>query len=77
MAFVIKIVSMITPVNDSRANQGVTETITDPLQIEEYLRDPESFTDDEVFVADTGIEYLIDDLIDEQVSVQGREPILV
>ena len=77
MAFIINIQSMITPVQDSRANRGMTETVTDPAQIEEYLTDSECFTDDEIFVADTGIEYTIDDLIDEQVSVQGRHPILV
>jgi hypothetical protein len=74
----VKIKSMITPVNDSRANRGVTEKVTDPIQIEAYLSDPESFTDDEVFVSESGFRYSIDELIDlRRVSVQGREPIEV
>lgn len=73
----ILIIEMQTPVQDSRANRGVTEKLKSPSYIEEYLKTPDWFTDDEVFVDEKFNEYSIDDLIGKTVKVKGGEPFVV
>jgi hypothetical protein len=64
---IIKIVSL-TDVID---NWGRTETVTDPLEIQQVLLSPEEWTDDLTFTDDRGQVYWIDDLIDREVELPG------
>jgi hypothetical protein len=64
---IIKIVSL-TDVID---NWGRTETVTDPLEIQQVLLSPEEWTDDLTFTDDQGQVYWIDDLIDREVELHG------
>jgi hypothetical protein len=75
-AKVINIVKMLTPPMNSDANRGKLDTVEDLEEIKTYLTDPESFTDDDVFIDDKGAEYFIDDLIGKNVKI-GKETILV
>lgn len=77
MIDVIVIVEMQTPVQDLRANRGVTEKIKSPSYIKEYLNTLDWFTDDEVFVDEKFNKYSIDDLIGKTVKVKGGEPFVV
>ena len=64
---IIKIVSL-TDVID---NWGRTETVTDPLEIQQVLLSPGEWTDDLTFTDDQGQVYWIDDLIDREVELHG------
>ena len=72
----ITIVKMLTPPASSEANRGKLDEVEDEKEISAYFNDPESFTDDEVFIDTEGNEYSIDDLIGKNVIV-GKEKILV
>lgn len=52
-------------------NWGRYETVVHPKQIEEILRDPATWSDDQAFYDEGGQVYLIDDLIGKEVEVEG------
>jgi hypothetical protein len=54
-------------------NWGRTETVTDPKQIEQVLRDPETWTDDYLFFDEENKVYFIDDLVGKEVELEGIE----
>ena len=54
-------------------NWGRTETVTDPNQIAEVLRDPETWTDDYLFFDEENNVYFIDDLVGKEVELEGIE----
>ncbi len=54
-------------------NWGRTETVTDPNQIAEVLRDPETWTDDYLFFDEENKVYFIDDLVGKEVELEGIE----
>jgi hypothetical protein len=54
-------------------NWGRTEMVTDPKQIEQVLRDPETWTDDYLFFDEENKVYFIDDLVGKEVELEGIE----
>lgn len=52
-------------------NWGRTETIDQPSEIAEVLRDPETWTDDQIFYDEENRPFFIDDLIGKEVELEG------
>jgi len=47
--------------------------VTDPNQIAEVLRNPETWTDDYLFFDEENKVYFIDDLVGKEVELEGIE----
>lgn len=73
----IVITSMQTPVTDPRAGKTFMETIKSPTFIEEYLKNPERFTEEERFVSQELKEYSVKDLIGKAVKLDCCETFTV
>ena len=54
-------------------NWGRTETTDLPSEIAEILRDPETWTDDQIFYDEENRPFFIDDLIGKEVELEGIE----
>jgi hypothetical protein len=54
-------------------NWGRTETTNLPSEIAEILRDPETWTDDQIFYDEENRPFFIDDLIGKEVELEGIE----
>jgi hypothetical protein len=54
-------------------NWGRTETTNLPSEIAEILRDPETWTDDQIFYDERNRPFFIDDLIGKEVELEGIE----
>jgi hypothetical protein len=52
-------------------NWGRTETTNLPSEIAEILRDPETWTDDQIFYDEENRPFFIDDLIGKEVELEG------
>jgi len=52
-------------------NWGRTETTNLPSEIAEILRDPETWTDDQIFYDERNRPFFIDDLIGKEVELEG------
>ena len=52
-------------------NWGRTETTRLPSEIAEILRDPETWTDDQIFYDEENRPFFIDDLIGKEVELEG------
>jgi len=52
-------------------NWGRTETTSLPSEIAEILRDPETWTDDQIFYDEENRPFFIDDLIGKEVELEG------
>jgi hypothetical protein len=52
-------------------NWGRTETTGLPSEIAEILRDPETWTDDQIFYDEENRPFFIDDLIGKEVELEG------
>ena len=52
-------------------NWGRTETTSLPSEIAEILRDPETWTDDQIFYDEENRPFFIDDLIGKEVEIEG------
>ena len=52
-------------------NWGRTETIDQPSEIADVLRDPETWTDDQIFYDEENRPLFIDDLIGKEVELEG------
>lgn len=72
----IKIISLTTPVMNSDAHWGKTETTQDLRELRSYLIDERSWTDDDILTDEEGKTYCIDDLVGEMVQV-GDEAIYI
>jgi hypothetical protein len=54
-------------------NWGRTEVTNLPSEIAEILRDPETWTDDQIFYDEENRPFFIDDLIGKEVELEGIE----
>ena len=61
----------IVRIEETVDNWGRTETIDQPSEIAEILRDPETWTDDQIFFTEDHNFFGIDDLIGKEVEVEG------
>jgi hypothetical protein len=52
-------------------NWGRTEVNNLPSEIAEILRDPETWTDDQIFYDEENRPFFIDDLIGKEVELEG------
>lgn len=52
-------------------NWGRTETTNLPSEIADVLRDPETWTDDQIFYDEENRPFFIDDLIGKEVELEG------
>jgi hypothetical protein len=52
-------------------NWGRTKTTNLPSEIAEILRDPETWTDDQIFYDERDRPFFIDDLIGKEVELEG------
>jgi hypothetical protein len=58
-------------------NWGRTTSSSDAKVIHTVLKEPKEFNDDMVFEGPGGEVYFIDDLIGEEVTIEGYEPFTV
>jgi hypothetical protein len=54
-------------------NWGRTETTNLPSEIAKILRDPETWTDDQIFYDERNRPFFIDELIGKEVELEGIE----
>ena len=69
----IKIISLTTPVMNSDAHWGKTETTKESREIASYLMDERSWTDDDILTDEDGKTYCIDELVGKTVRVEDEE----